>query len=114
VSIELMFLLPSVLFMLSLFTRSAFHPANAAAAVVAWYATRLWTLWIFLLGLPFAALVIGYTTLLGSWRDDRAFRLATVQMCSALRTHVAMLLAAVAAVMAAAVLMVVVLHMAAN
>jgi hypothetical protein len=111
---ELTLIFPAALFMLALFMRSAFHPANAAEAIVTWYSGRMWTLWVLLLTLPFAVLVIGCFTLLQSWRDDDAFRRAAGQTLAAIRAHLAMLFVAMATVMAAGALVIVVLHMAAN
>jgi len=110
---ELSLILPAVLFMVSLFMRSAFQ-AHGAEAIVTWYSGRTWTLWVLLLGLPFAALLIGCSTLLRNWRGDEAFRQAAGQTFAAIRAHLAMLLVAVATAVAGGVLVVVVLHMAAN
>ena len=76
---ELTLIFLAALFMIALFMRSAFHPANAAEAIVTWYSGRMWTLWVLLLTLPFAVLVIGCSTLLRSWRDYDAFRRAAGQ-----------------------------------
>jgi hypothetical protein len=110
---ELTLILPAVLFMIALFMRSAFQ-AHLAEAIVAWYSARMWTLWVLLLGLPFAAVVIGCSTIVGNWRADDAFRQAAGQTFGALHSHLAMLLVALATAMAGCVLMIVVLHMAAH
>jgi anti-sigma factor RsiW len=109
-----MLIFPAAFFMISLFMRSAFQPANIPEAIVTWYSGRMWTLWVLLLGLPFAVLVIGCSTLLRSWRDDAAFRQAAGQTLAAIRAHLAMLLVAVTTAMAGGVLVIVILHMAAN
>jgi hypothetical protein len=111
---ELTLILPAALFMSSLFMRSAFRPAKVPEAIVTWYAGRAWTLWVLLLGLPFAVLLIGGSTIVQSWRHDDAFRQAALQTLAAIRAHAAMLLVAVATAIAGGVLAIVVLHMAAN
>jgi hypothetical protein len=113
-TVELMLMVPATLFMISLFMRSAFPPATMAGAIVTWFSGRMWTLWVLLLGLPFAVLVIGCSTLLRSWRDDDAFRQATRRTLATVHGHLAILLVAVATAMAGGVLVIVVLHMAAN
>ena len=111
---ELVLVLPALLFMTSLFMRSAFGPATVAGGIVTWYSGRMWTLWVLLLGLPLAALVTGCSTLLWSWRDDDAFRRAAWQTLAAVRTHPALLLVAATTATAGGMLVIVVLHMAAN
>jgi hypothetical protein len=56
-----------------------YEPAHTAQQIVMWYSVRHWTLWVLLIGLPFAALLTGYGTLLRNWhrgadwdRVDRA------------------------------------------
>jgi hypothetical protein len=94
--------LPAVLFMLSLFLRSAFPPAEFAERLIVWYSGRVWTLWVLLLALPAVAFVAGWVTLArsGAWR--------------LLREHVATLLVAATTMASAAILGIVVLHIAAN
>jgi len=98
----LLLILPAALFMAAVFIQGAFeHPARAEA-LVRWYTTRMWTLWLLLLALPCAALVTGVTTLMT--RESR----------DAMRAHLATFLVALMTLTAAAILAVVVLHMAAN
>ena len=68
--------------------------AHAAAAFVDWYATRMWTLWLLLLALPFVALLTGGMALAGG-RTPRFPFVATT-------------------LLSIVILAVVVLHMAAN
>ncbi len=73
--VQVLLLIPSSLFMLSLFLR-AVPPADstvvqAAQQVVTWFSGRIWTLWILLAFLPLMALLLGGTTLVFV-RDGRA------------------------------------------
>jgi len=58
---------PAAFFMLALIVRNGsqlpFEVTSTAQQVVAWYATRIWTLWVFLLALPFIVLVSGTVAL---------------------------------------------------
>ena len=47
-----------------------FEPARSAQQLVMWYAGRMWTLWVLLLGLPFIALVSGSAELARNWKRD--------------------------------------------
>src|SRR5438876_4663066 len=101
-ALEVLLILPAGLFMAGVFLREAFdHPQNAEA-LVTWYSTRMWTLWLLLIALPVTALVIGGATLLR--RESLAV----------LRAHFATFVSAAATLAAAAILAVVALHMAAN
>jgi hypothetical protein len=101
-AIDVLLVLPAALFMTALFVRSAFPPAGAAQAVIAWYSGRGWTLWLLLLALPAAAVVVGSGTLLATG----ALR--------ALRQHLAAMLVTATSIAAAIIVAIVMLHMAAN
>ena len=68
--------------------------ARSADQLVDWYAARMWTLWLLLLALPFAALATGGAALSQGLRPRFPFVVTTL--------------------LSAVILVVVVLHMAAN
>ena len=72
-ALALALILPAALFMLALVVRN-FSPlplkvTSTAQQIVAWYAARMWTLWVFLLALPITVLVSGTATLRDKNRD---------------------------------------------
>ena len=89
-------------------------PAHTAQQIVSWYSGRLWTLWVLLIALPFAALVTGGGTLLHSWNSDVELPPAKWQTVSGIRAHLATLLVAAATLTAGGILAIVILHMLAN
>jgi len=100
--LQLTLLLPAALFMLALAVRNltpAFEVTNIAQHVVAWYAARMWTLWVFLLAMPFTVLISGAAAL---WYKNR--ELVHVWKCLLGGTTAA----------AGGILLIVVLHMLAN
>jgi hypothetical protein len=100
--LELALILPAALFMAALFVQSAFPPAQPAQELVRWYSARMWTLWVLLLALPCAALVTGCAMLLRS------------QSSGVIRAHLATFFVAATTLAATVILVIVVLHMAAN
>jgi hypothetical protein len=66
-ALELALIFPAGLFMFALAVRNLtplpFEVTNTAQQVVTWYAARMWTLWVFLLALPFTVLVSGAAAL---------------------------------------------------
>ncbi len=68
---ELVLIFPAALFMTAVVTRHLqplqYEPAHTAQQIVTWYSVRYWTLWVLLIGSPFAALLAGCVTLLRSW-----------------------------------------------
>jgi len=113
---ELLLIFPAALFMTALFLREIqpeqFEPAHTAKLIVSWYATGpVWlTLWILLMAMPLAVLFIGGATLLRSWRNDAELRQAARQTLGTVRSHLATLLIATAALAAGCILAVVALH----
>ena len=101
-ALELALIVPAGLFMAAVFAQGAFDHAESAHALVTWYSTRMWTVWLLLLALPLAALVTGIATLLRS------------QSLDVLRAHLATFFVAATTLAAAAILAIVALHMAAN
>jgi hypothetical protein len=72
-ALALALIFPASLFMLALVVRN-FTPlplkvTSTAQQIVAWYAARMWTLWVFLLALPITVLVSGAATLRYKSRD---------------------------------------------
>jgi hypothetical protein len=79
-----------------------------------WYAGRVWTLWVLLIGLPFAVLVIGCVTLLQNRNTVREPRQAALQASRAILLHFATLIIAAATLAAVVILAVVAVHMLTN
>jgi hypothetical protein len=115
---ELVLIFPAVLFMTALVLRNLqplqYEPARSAQQLVMWYAGRMWTLWILLLGLPFSVLVSGCAELLRSWKRDSVLPLTSWKSLAMLRTHLATLFIAATTLIAGVILAIVVLHVLAN
>jgi hypothetical protein len=114
-TIELLLIFPATLFMLALFLRNVqpapYQPAEAARHVVDWFAARPHIgLQIFLIALPFTALVIGIATLLRTWRSDQQLRRIASDTFATIRTHASFLLIAAATLLAGTILSIVALH----
>lgn len=116
--LEVVLLFPAALFMAALVLRNLqplqSEPAHSAQQLILWYAGRMWTLWVLLLGLPLTVLVTGCATLLPSWKGGGSPRLAVRQSLAIIRTDLATLFIAATTLIAAIVLVIVVLHMLAN
>ena len=113
---ELLLVFPASLFMTALFVRDLQpeqrEPANTARRLVGWFSARpLLGLDVFLIALPFAALVIGLSIVVRSWRSDAELRQAALEMLAAVRAHLATLLIAGATLTAGGILAIVALHM---
>lgn len=113
---ELLLLAPAAFFLSAFFMRTMQppQPESFAGQIVTWYAHRQWTLWVLLLALPFAALVTGCAALRKSWNRQAELRQSIRETLAAIRAYPATALVAVATLAAGGVLMIVVLHMAAN
>ena len=114
-ALEVLFVFPASLFMLALFLREIqppqYEPAQTARRIVDWYSARPHLgLHLFLIALPFAALVIGSATVLRSWRSDAQLRQAALQTLTTVRAHFAALLILLATLLAGAILAIVALH----
>jgi hypothetical protein len=115
-TLELLLIFPATLFMLSLFLRNVqpqtYEPARTAAHVVAWFTARPQIgLQLFLISLPFAALIIGASTIVRIWRNDSRLRQTAADTLTALRTQASPLLIATATLVAGAILAIVALHL---
>jgi hypothetical protein len=115
-TMELLLVFPAALFMTALFVRNLqpahYEPARTARRLVEWFSARpLLGLDVFLIVLPFAAIVVGCATLLHGWRSDAGLRQTARETLAAVRAHLATLLIAGATLMAGGVLAVVAVHM---
>jgi hypothetical protein len=115
-AVELALLLPAALFMTALVVRNLGpqpnEPAHSAQQLVLWYAGRMWTLWLLLLALPFAALVTGCVTLRYHW--NRELPHTARQFVAVIRAQLETLFVAATTLAAGGILAIVVLHMLAN
>ena len=114
-ALELLFVLPAVLFMAALFARSIqplqYEPAHTAQRIVDWYAARPQIgLWVLLIALPLAVLVIVSATLKREWRRNQELRVATLRAVGLVRSQASSVLIAGATAMAGAILAIVALH----
>jgi hypothetical protein len=116
--LEVVLILPAALFMTALALRNLQPPqyesAHIAQKLVMWYAERMWTLWVLLLGLPFTVLVSGCAALLRSWNRDIVLPLTARQSLAVVRAHLATLFIAATTLIAGVILAIVVLHLLAN
>jgi hypothetical protein len=115
---EMVLISPAALFMAALALRNLqplqYEPAHSAQQLVMWYAGRMWTLWVLLLGLPFTVLVTGCAVLLHSWNRDIVLPLTARPSLAMVRAHLATLFIAAATLIAGVILVIVVLHVLAN
>jgi hypothetical protein len=117
--IELLLILPAALFMTALFVRNIqpapYEPAQTARHLVEWFSARpILGRDVFLVALPFAALVIGCATVRRTWRGDAELRLVTLETLAAARSQWAALLTAGATLIAGVIMAIVALHMIAD
>ena len=111
-ALELALIFPAALFLIAVVTRHVVPLAYPAQQIVIWYATRFWTLWVFMITLPLAALLIGSVTLL--WYGGIKMRMTINQRLVAIRKSMPKLVIAVSTLAALAILVIVAIHMAAN
>ena len=116
--LELVLILPAVVFMTSLAWRNLqslqHEPAHGAQQLVMWYAGRMWTLWVLLLGLPFIALVSGCAELMRNWNRDIVVPLTLQKSLAMARAHWESVFIATTTLIAGVILAIVVLHVLAN
>jgi hypothetical protein len=116
--VGLVLIFPAALFMTALALRNLqplqYEPARSAQQLVMWYAGRMWTLWVLLLGLPFIAVVSGCAELRRSWRRDIVLPLTSRKSLAMVRARLASLFIAATTVIAGVILVIVVLHVLAN
>ena len=115
---ELVLIFPAALFMTALVLRSLqplqYEPAHSAQQLVLWYAGRMWTLWVLLLGLPLTVLVTGCAASLGYWNAAVAVPHTAWRSLAMLRANLAPLFIAAITLAAGVILAIVALHMLAN
>jgi hypothetical protein len=115
---ELVLIFPAALFMTAVVTRHLqplqYEPARTAQQIVMWYSVRYWTLWVLLIGLPFAALLTGCGTLLRNWNRGPDLQEPARLPSAAIRSDLATPIIAAATLSAGALLVVVAVHMLAN
>ena len=114
-ALELLFVFPAVLFMISLFARNLqpqqYEPAHTAQRIVDWYAaTPHVGLWVLLMALPLGVLLIGSATLAREWRRNEELRDATLRAFGIIRSQAASVLIACATAAAGVILAIVALH----
>ena len=114
--LEMLLVLPGVLFMTALFVRNLsptkFEPARSALRLVNWFADNPFLgLDIFLIALPLTAFFVGAIAVLRTWRRDAELRVAAAQMFAMVRAHLPALLIAGATLAAGFLLALVALHM---
>ena len=114
-TLELLLIFPASLFMLSLFLRDVqpapYQPAQAARDIVNWFATRqVIGLQLFLIALPFTALILGVAFTLRTWRNDPRLRQLALDAISTVRAYASFLLIAAATLLAGSILAIVALH----
>jgi hypothetical protein len=116
--LELVLIFPAALFMTALMLRNLqplqYEPARSAQQLVMWYAGRMWTLWVLLLGLPFIVLISGCAELLRSWNRDVMLPLTSRKSVAMVRVHLASLFLAATTFIAGVILAVALLHILAN
>jgi len=110
-TIELLLVFPAALFLTALFLREV-QPLAQTGRLVDWFSHHMVLgLYIFLIGMPLAAFVVGCATVLRSWRRDAELRLAALRTLAVVRPHLALLLIAGATLIAGGILAIVALHM---
>jgi len=113
-AVEVALIAPATLFMFALFMRNVqpleYETARTAAGLVAWYAGRIWTLWILLMAFPLIAFVSGVRMLHTSWSRDAELQAALRVLLSIARRYGDALLVAGTTLVAAGVLGIVALH----
>jgi hypothetical protein len=114
----LVLILPAALFMTALALRNLqplqHEPARSAEQLVMWYAGRMWTLWVLLLGLPFIAVVSGCAELLRRPGRDVVLPVTSRKSLAMVRARLASLFIAATTLIAGVILVIVVLHVLAN
>jgi hypothetical protein len=110
-AVQAVLIFPAVLFLGS-FAAHWLGLAHSPQRIVAWYAARMWTLWVLLLALPLAVLISGGITLVQQRTEAQG---DTLSRRGSLALPAAALLAVqILTLTAGMILVIVVLHMAAN
>jgi hypothetical protein len=116
--LELALVLPAALFMAALILRNVgslpYESAHIAQQMVMWYAQRMWTLWVLLLGLPFIVFVSGCAELLRNWNCKIVPQLTSRKPLAIVRENSASFVIAMTTLIAGILLAIAVLHVLAN
>ena len=117
-TMQLALVVPAALFLTAVLVAAGESPkydlARFAQGIVMWYSARIWTLWLLLLALPFAALLAGGATLLRGRNRDFGLPQFARQSLAMTPAPIATLLIAGTTLISAGILAIVVLHMLAN
>jgi hypothetical protein len=117
-AMQLALILPVALFMTAVLVGAGDAPqydlARVAQRIVMWYSARMWTLWLLLLVLPFAALITGCATLVRSWNHEVGLPHGVRQSLATIPSPLTTLFVAGTTLTSAGILAIVVLHMLAN
>jgi hypothetical protein len=112
---ELVLVMPALIFFAAIFLRNFFPTDdNGAQQIVIWFASRTWTLWILLVGLPMGVMALGFPILINGWYNDPSLREDTSHALGAVRAHLTMFVIGSATLAAAIFLVLVALHMLLN
>ena len=110
---QLVLIFPAAIFLTAVVARHL-QLLQFPQEIVTWYSVRYWTLWVLLIGLPFAALFNGCIVLLLNSNDGTDEGQIAEQPFAAIHTQLPMRIIAAATLAAGLILVVVVLHMLAN
>jgi hypothetical protein len=117
-AMELVLIFPATLFLTAVVVRHLqllqYEPAHTAQQIVTWYSVRHWTLWVLLIGLPFAALLTGCVTLLRNSNLGTEEPQATRHSSATILTRLLTRIIGAATLVAGLILAIVALHMLAN
>ena len=109
--LEFLLIVPATLFMAALFLR-AVQPIMGTGHLIVWFSQHVLVgLDIFLVAMPLAALIVGSTVVLRSWRSDAALRGDALQIRALVRANVAWVLIAISTLMAGGILAIVAMHL---
>ncbi|MGA9853799.1 MAG: hypothetical protein WBR29_00785 [Gammaproteobacteria bacterium] len=110
--VELVLIFPAALFLIAVVARHIELIATPARQIALWYAYRFWTLCVFMITLPLAALLTGCVTLLmnGGSGERQTLR----QRFMAIRESLSKLVIVLSTLAAAVILVIVAVHMAMN
>ena len=109
-ALELVLIFPAALFLIAVVARHIELIGPPARQIALWYAYRFWTLWVFMITLPLAALLVGCVTLL--MNDGSGERQTIGQRLAAIRKSFPKLIIALSTLAAAVILVIVAVHMA--
>ena len=108
---ELVFIIPATLFMIALFMREV-QPMMQTGLLVDWFSHHtFFGLYVFLIAMPFSALIIGSIALLKIWQNDYELRQTALKIMSTARANITMILITLLTFSSISILTLVALHM---